>query len=122
MFLMITSREDSYIQFITVLILFVLILAVTYFVTRWIAKVQKDNIGVGNLEVVETCRITQNKFIQIVRTGEKYLVIAVGKDEIHMLAEVSKEELMLKEGNQEQPISFAGILDRVRNMKEKERD
>ena len=116
MLLMITSREDSYIQFITVLILFVLILAVTYFVTRWIAKIQKDNIGVGNLEVVETCRITQNKFIQIVRTGEKYLVIAVGKDE------VSKEELMLKEGNQEQPISFAGILDRVRNMKEKERD
>lgn len=122
MLLMISSREDSYIQFITVLILFVLILAVTYFVTRWIAKIQKDNIGVGNLEVVETCRITQNKFIQIVRTGEKYLVIAVGKDEIHMLAEVSKEELMLKEGNQEQPISFAGILDRVRNMKEKERD
>ena len=122
MILAVSGRTDSYVQFMTILILFVFVLGITYFVTRWIAKIQKDNIGVGNLEVVETCRITQNKFIQIVRTGEKYLVIAVGKDEIHMLAEVSKEELMLKEGNQEQPISFAGILDRVRNMKEKERD
>lgn len=119
---MITTRADSYIQFITVLILFVLILAATYFVTRWIAKVQKDKIGVGNLEVVETCRVTPNKYIQIVRAGEKYLVIAVGKDEIHMLSEISKDELMLREGDQEQPISFAGVLDRVKKIREKEKD
>lgn len=122
MLLMITTRADSYIQFITVLILFVLILAATYFVTRWIAKVQKDKIGVGNLEVVETCRVTPNKYIQIVRAGEKYLVIAVGKDEIHMLSEISKDELMLREGDQEQPISFAGVLDRVKKIREKEKD
>lgn len=120
MLLMITTRADSYIQFITVLILFVLILAVTYLVTRWIAKVQKDKVGVGNLEVIETCRISPNKYIQIVRTGEKYLVIAVGKDEIHMLSELSEDELVLQRDIQEQPINFAGILDRVRKIKEKD--
>lgn len=119
---MITTRADSYIQFITVLILFVLILAVTYLVTRWIAKVQKDKVGVGNLEVIETCRITPNKYIQIVRAGEKYLVVAVGKDEIHMLSELSEDELVLQQDTVGQPISFAGILDHVRNVKEKEKD
>ena len=108
--LTVSGKTDSYVQFITILILFVFVLGITYFVTRWIAKIQKDNIGVGNLEVVETCRITQNKFIQIVRTGEKYLVIAVGKDEIHMLAEVSKEELMLKESRDVVAESAQGYL------------
>lgn len=122
MLLMITTRADSYMQFITVLILFVLILAVTYLVTRWIAKVQKDKIGVGNLEVIETCRITPNKYIQIVRAGEKYLVIAIGKDEVHMLSELSEDELVLQKEAQEQPMNFAGILDRVRNIKDKEKD
>ena len=94
----------------------------TYLVTRWIAKVQKDKIGVGNLEVIETCRITPNKYIQIVRAGEKYLVIGIGKDEVHMLAELSEDELALQQEIQEQPMSFAGILDRVKNIKEKEKD
>ena len=48
-----------------------------------------------NLEVIETCRITSNKYLQIVRAGTKYLLIAIGKDEVHMLTELSEEELML---------------------------
>lgn len=122
MLLTITTRADSYIQFVTVLLLFVFILAITYVVTRWIAKVQKEKVGTGNLEVIETCRITQNKYVQILRAGEKYLVIAVGKDEIHMLSELSEDELVFQREPQGQTPDFAGILDRVRKLKEKEKD
>ncbi len=34
-----------------------------------------------------------NKYIQIIQAGEVFLVIAVGKDEVHLLAEVSREQL-----------------------------
>lgn len=122
MLLTITTRADSYIQFMTVLILFVFILAITYLVTRWIAKVQKERVGTGNLEVIETCRITQNKYVQILRAGEKYLVIAVGKDEIHMLSELTENELVFREETQGQTPDFAGVLERVRKLKEKEKD
>lgn len=122
MLLTITTRADSYIQFVTVLLLFVFILAITYVVTRWIAKVQKEKAGTGNLEVIETCRITQNKYVQILRAGEKYLVIAVGKDEIHMLSELSEDELVFRREPQGQTPDFAGILNRVRKLKEKEKD
>lgn len=122
MLLTITTRADSYIQFVTVLLLFVFILAITYVVTRWIAKVQKEKVGTGNLEVIETCRITQNKYVQILRAGKKYLVIAVGKDEIHMLSELSEDELVFQREPQGQTPDFAGILDRVRKLKEKEKD
>ena len=38
MLLAITSRTDSYLQFLTVLLLFVFVLVITYFTTRWIAR------------------------------------------------------------------------------------
>lgn len=122
MLLSVTTRTDSYLQFITVLILFVFVLAATYLVTRWIARYQKGKTGSGNLEIVETCRITQNKYVQIIRAGKKYLVVAVGKDEIHMLSELSAEELVFLEENQEQMPSFANVLDRVKKMTEKDKD
>ncbi len=122
MLLTVTTRADSYIQFMTVLILFVFILAATYWVTKWIAKAQKEKSGNGNLEVIETCRITPNKYVQIIRAGEKYLVIAIGKDEIHMLAELTAEDLVFQELSKGQTSDFAGILERVRNLKEKEKD
>lgn len=120
MLLSVTARTDSYLQFMTVLILFVFVLAATYLVTRWIARYQKGKTGSGNLEIVETCRISQNKYVQIIRAGEKYLVVAVGKDEVHMLSELSAEELVFLEENQEQLPSFANVLDKVKKMTEKD--
>lgn len=122
MLLTITTKADSYIQFMTVLVLFIFVLAITYVVTRWIAKSQQGRVGTGNLEVVETCRITANKYVQIVRAGEKYLVIGVGKDEIHMLAELSEQELVLRDDGKGQNPDFAGVLDKVRKLKYKEKD
>lgn len=122
MLLSVTTRMDSYLQFMTVLILFVFVLAATYLVTRWIARYQKGRAGAGNLEIVETCRVSANKYVQIIRAGKKYLVVAIGKDEIHMLSELSEEEIDLQENRQEQALDFASVFDRVKKLKEKDKD
>ncbi len=122
MLLSVTTRMDNYLQFMTVLILFVFVLALTCLVTRWIAKYQHGKAGVGNLEVIETCKLTSNKYVQIVRAGNKYLVIAVGKDEVHMLSEVSEDQLGFQDTKQEQIMDFAGVFDKIRKQKEKKKD
>ncbi|MCI7191367.1 MAG: flagellar biosynthetic protein FliO [Lachnospiraceae bacterium] len=117
-----TGRTDSYLQFLTVLILFVFVLGITWVTTRWIANYQKGRALSGNLEVVETLRITGNKFLQIVRVGKKYLVIAVGKDEIHMLTELTEDEVTtLKEHNTQNP-DFKSILEKLKKQNAKEDD
>ena len=64
---------DSYLQFIAILIIFVVVLGLTYYVTKWLAGYQKEkNIG-KNIEVLETGRISTTKYIQIVRLGNKYM-------------------------------------------------
>ena len=117
-----TGRTDSYLQFLTVLILFVFVLGITWVTTRWIANYQKGRALSGNLEVVETLRITGNKFLQIVRAGKKYLVIAVGKDEIHMLTELTEDEVTtLTEHNTQNP-DFKSILEKLKKQNAKEDD
>ncbi|MGN0376033.1 MAG: flagellar biosynthetic protein FliO [Suilimivivens sp.] len=116
------SRTDSYLQFITVLILFVFVLGITYVTTRWIANYQKGRAAGSNLEVIETMRVTGNKYLQIVRAGEKYLVIAVGKDEIHMLAELAGDELLLSKEPDARELDFKSILEKLKKQNAKEDD
>ena len=116
------SATDSYLQFITVLVLFVFVLGITYVTTRWIANYQKGKNAGGNLEVIETMRITNNKYIQIVRAGDKYLAIAVGKDEIHMLTELSEEELLLTDVSAGNNMDFGSILDKFKRLSRKDDD
>ena len=116
------DRTDGFLQFMTVLILFVFVLAVTWLTTRWIAGYQKTKAAGCNLEVIETMRVTGNKYLQIVRAGERYLVIAVGKDEIHMLAELSREEIRFHENGNGQNLNFGDILVKFKKQNAKEDD
>lgn len=93
---------DNLLQFMEVILIFIFVLAVTYFVTRWIAKYQKISTVNNNLKIIETCRIANNKYLQIVKAGEKYLVIAVSKDSVTMLTEIDKEQI------KELPLAFEG--------------
>ena len=57
--IILTGKTDSYAQFITVLLIFVAVLAVTALVTKWIAGYQKQQGAAGNIEVLETVRQQQ---------------------------------------------------------------
>ena len=111
------STTDSYLQFLTVLVLFVFVLAITYGVTKWMAGYQKNKALCGNLEVVETMRIAGTKYIKIVRTGSHYLVIAVGKDEVHMLSEVTADDLVFPQ-NQQSGLDFGSVLEKIKKQKD----
>lgn len=111
---------DSAFQFLTVLLLFVFVLVITFLTTKWIAKVQRGQMTKGNnLEVLETLKITSDKYIQIVRAGNKYLVIAIGKNEINMLSEIDLEDLEFKDADVKKTASFASVLEM---FKKKEQD
>ena len=45
---------NSYLQLVIMLIIFVVVLAATYFFTKWMADFQKDKTSNGNIEVIET--------------------------------------------------------------------
>ncbi len=88
-----TSSFDSFVQLLGVLVIFVFVLGITYVATRWIAGYQKAHLFNKNLRIIETLRLTPNKYIQIVEAGDEYLVIAIGKDEVRLLTKLTGEQL-----------------------------
>ena len=109
--LLLTGFTGSYAQFITVLLIFVLVLGITAATTKWISNYQKQQGAGGNIQVLETSRIANNKYIQIVRVGKTYMVIAVSKDTVTMLGEVPEDQLKLEVPGQS--FRFKEILDRA---------
>ena len=85
---------SSMLELISVLLIFVFVLALTYFVTRWVAGYQRTKTAQGNLSVIEVIRVANNQYIQILRAGtDRYLVVGVGRERITLLATLSEEEL-----------------------------
>lgn len=113
-----TSSFDSFLQLIGVLLIFIFVLVITYATTRWIANYQKGHSFNKNLHVIETLKITTNKYIQIVEAGDEYLVIAIGKDEVSLLTKLTREQL--KEVPSDEVLSenvtenFKEIFDRLK--------
>lgn len=89
----ISSGWESFFQLIGVLLIFLFVLVITYFTTKWIAGYQKGTMSNKNIRVIETFRVNNNKFIQIIQIGEKYLAVSVCKDTMNVLTELTEEQL-----------------------------
>lgn len=114
------SGWESFFQLISVLLIFLFVLAITYLTTRWIGKYQQGMMQNKNIQVVETFRVSNNKFIQIIQVGRKYLVISVCKDVVNILTELTEEELVWRPSQEEDRgikvnESFQEILGRLKD-------
>ncbi|TGY96832.1 hypothetical protein E5329_07495 [Petralouisia muris] len=89
----ISSGWESFFQLVGILLIFLFVLVLTYLVTKWIAGYQQGITLHRNIQVMETFRVNNNKFIQIIQVGKKYLVISVCKDTINVLTELTEDQL-----------------------------
>ena len=117
MLLLSTADLSGIAQFITVLILFVAVLWVTWAVTKWTAGYQKGKYAGGNIEMLESIRIASDKYVQIIRVTDKYLAVAVAKDSVTLLAELEESAVMRKEDTACVKMSFQELLEKVREKK-----
>ena len=91
--ILLSSTFENAMQLIGAMLVFALVLIITYFTTRWIGGYQKMSMRNKNLQIIETLSIAPNKYICLVKTGDVYLVIAVGKDEVTLLTQLTEEQL-----------------------------
>ena len=118
--ILLSSTGENIFQLIIVLFCFLIVLALTYYVTRWIAGYQKSQSISKNLSVVETLKLTTNKYIQLIQAGkDTYYVIAIGKDEITVLGQLSGEQLKeMPSQNMTIPTANGDFADALQKFKE----
>ena len=61
-------------------------------------------------------RISNNKYIQIIKVSGKYILISVTKDNVTMLTELDEKTVMKPEYTTGQQ-SFSEIFDKLKNLK-----
>lgn len=109
-----STTTSSTAQFLIVLVIFAGVLLVTFFVTKWMAGYQKGKRSGTNIELVESAPLTNNKHIQIVRIGAKYVALAISKDDVTKVCELSEEELVLTDDSASNG-SFKDVWAKIRN-------
>ena len=109
---------NGIVQLITVAVLFIIVLVMTYFTTRFIGNYQKGHMSGDNIQVIDTMRLSQSKLIQIVRTGDKYFAIAVCKDTVTLLGEIDKNEIVVRSQGNVTNEKFENILNRFRKKEQ----
>lgn len=117
--ILLSTSFQSFVQLLGVLLIFIFVLVITYITTKWLAGYQKSIGKNKNLQVIETVNVGNNKFVSLIAVGKRYITVAVGKEEIHMLTEVDESDLVdlsFKEEKIMKPSeSFQDVLDKFKN-------
>ncbi len=118
-----SSTISNIAELFGLLLVFVLILVLAYYTSKWIGK---TGAGMGtknhNITIIETLRLSQTKYLQIIKVVNKYIVIAVSKDHVEYLTEIDGDQLSSFEDVAEAP-SFKEILSKIKlgaNVKSKD--
>jgi flagellar protein FliO/FliZ len=118
-----TSSWDNFLQLIGVSILFIFILIITYYTTRLVGGVKMGMTKTSNFKVLETFKVAQNKYLQLIQVGSRYFVIAICKDDIRFLAELNESDIKLPEVSKSQTGNFKEVFHLIlKNQKGKNKD
>lgn len=109
-----TSFASDVGQLIVVVLIFIFVLVLTAWVTKWIGNYQKDRAPGENVEILETKRIAPNKLIEIVRIGDRYFALALGKEETTLISEIDKSSLNFIVG-EKTSFSFKEFLEKAKD-------
>ncbi len=107
------NAVNNFARFITMLIVFIFVLGLTYYTTRFVAGAKKGSLKTGNMELLESMQLGGGKYLQLLRIGKRYLVVAVCKEHVELITELKEDEYIpvSSEGGG----SFKEIL--LKNMK-----
>ena len=105
---------DAAIQLVTVILIFILVLCITYFTTRFVGGFAKNKMVTGNVEVIDSARVAPSKYIALVRIASKYVAVGIGKDEISYICEVPEEDIVRRDSGSEGVYDFKAVIDKAR--------
>ncbi|MCR5674959.1 MAG: flagellar biosynthetic protein FliO [Lachnospiraceae bacterium] len=91
------TRLGSVSQLLTILSIFVLVLLLAWGSAKILAHYNRAGASShGNMELVEAFRISTTQVVEILRIGDRYIAIAVSKDQVEKLGEWGQDELHLE--------------------------
>lgn len=97
-----SSAGDLVWRFLQIILATIFVVLLSYYSIKMfaIARGRQRRKG-SNLTIVESIAVGQHSMVQVVRAGDKYLVIGVTKERVTLLSELDSDEVLKPE-----PITF----------------
>ena len=106
---------DSAMQLVGLLLILFFILVAAYFTSKFVGKAKVNQYKNSNFKVIDSYKISQNKVLQLIQVGTKYLVISICKDTINVITELEETEILVSDPHPEKKVNFKEILEKFRN-------
>ena len=108
------SSGESLLELIGVILIFVVVLVACYLTTRFVASKSLKQKNAGNIEIMETYSVAQNRYLAIARVGTKYFLLGITKDDIHLLTELSEDEIVSSANSNTGTASFQDVFSSIK--------
>lgn len=107
-------------QFFLLIVIFIVILALAYYSTKWASNLRMRGAGSLNMKVLESVSVGNQSMIELIKAGNKYFLVGVTKDNITFLTEIDEDNLVFDEdGEFSKAIPFEKYLKDYFNKKKK---
>lgn len=77
-------------QLVVLLLILAFVLFLAYYTSKLTARFQNNLTKDGNMRVLETIRLQDGKYLQIVKVADRYIVLGLGKEEITYICELDE--------------------------------
>ena len=116
MVLMRTSGTiGSLAQIFGMLVAFALIVAAAYFVSKYFGKYALKSKENSNIKIVETSRITVDKYLQIIDVNGQYFLIGISKNNINLISEIDSDRIKVCTPKEIEKFSFKEFLEKAKS-------
>ena len=118
---------NGYVKLILSIVIFIAVLLLTHYTTKYIAKLQKIGMRGENISIIESQRLSNTKNLYIVKIGQEYYALATGKDTVSVIGKLDSQGLILPQENPDTEKtetgitnSFSNVLEKIRRKQDKE--
>jgi len=105
-------------SFLYIILVFALIIGVCWFILRLTGRVRARGAANANLHLVESIGVGAQNMVQIVKAGERYLVLGVSRERVSLLTELDAEQIKEIQPLQPMGASFKSIMERFMPSKD----
>lgn len=106
-------------QFFLIIIVFIGVLVLAYYSTKWIASSRFNFRKSSNVKIIESISVGYQSTIQLVKVGSKFFLIGVTKESVTFLTEVDEEINEENDKQNDSKIPFEKYLQDYFNKRKK---
>ena len=106
-------------ELLSAFLIFALVLLATYFTARIVGSLEKQKMTGRNIQVVESLRLSGGKCLNLIKAGDKYLLISESKDQVGLICELPEDAIVSPEADMQAGIQtpdFKKLLEKAGNV------